>query len=529
MLTKSFVEKQAENTSSVQNQYKSISRAKPAVKNHAVRAIQLSKLTEMVLTDPDSVSREEFMQLQKAVGLRQALKFMEEGRRRKQLKKLGLAETEMKNHIAKNSKQSLSKIKAEAVQNADSVSLADENREKTIQLKKYDGKHLDSTKGKESIPDNLSSGLEKLSGIDLSDVKVHQNSDKPQQVGALAYTQGNDIHIAPGQEKHLPHEGWHVVQQKQGRVKPTLQMKSGEKINDDEALEKEADIMGSKASTLSTQSSGLQRQKSSQTNKESVIQKRNIFDSVFHAIRGKTEDIKKIAEIKKKAEISKTVAKAAKIAAEAVSKAIEDAKKRTTQLTFTKRNDLKNLELPDWEKKNVLAKDGTGKIVGIYPYYVMTGSKAPYKSDGGITIGYGHYIDRSKLKDSKESALLYQFVPKNAVISGYSSGDFLANKVPNSSYVPIDTINRLLDDDIKINVDAINDYFIKGNNSKNKKISLTQNKFDALVVYRYCTGHLGDKITDLLLSGNMNASDWTSAWSVDLQRNAYCQNLFFSN
>lgn len=35
------------------------------------------------------------------------------------------------------------------------------------------------------------------------------------------YSQGTDIHIGPGQEKHLPHEAWHVVQQKQGRVKPT--------------------------------------------------------------------------------------------------------------------------------------------------------------------------------------------------------------------------------------------------------------------------------------------------------------------
>ena len=77
-------------------------------------------------------------------------------------------------------------------------------------------------------PDNLRAGLEKLSGVELSDVKVHHNSHKPQQVGALAYTKGNDIHIAPGQEKYLPHEGWHAVQQKQGIVKPTLQMKAGE-------------------------------------------------------------------------------------------------------------------------------------------------------------------------------------------------------------------------------------------------------------------------------------------------------------
>ncbi len=96
------------------------------------------------------------------------------------------------------------------------------------------------------MPDNLKAGLEQLSGTDLSDVRVHRNSSKPEKVGALAYTQGKDIHVAPGQEKHLPHEGWHVVQQAQGRVKPTMQAK-GVPINDDEGLEREADVMGAKA------------------------------------------------------------------------------------------------------------------------------------------------------------------------------------------------------------------------------------------------------------------------------------------
>jgi hypothetical protein len=77
------------------------------------------------------------------------------------------------------------------------------------------------------MPDGLKSGLENLSGYSLDEVKVHYNSDKPSQLQALAYTQGTDIHVAPGQEQHLPHEGWHVVQQMQGRVQPTMQIKEG--------------------------------------------------------------------------------------------------------------------------------------------------------------------------------------------------------------------------------------------------------------------------------------------------------------
>lgn len=95
------------------------------------------------------------------------------------------------------------------------------------------------------LPDNLKTGIENLSGYSMDDVRVHYNSDKPAQLQALAYTQGTDIHVAPGQEKHLPHEAWHVVQQKQGRVQPTMQLQ-GVNINDNEGLEREADVMGGK-------------------------------------------------------------------------------------------------------------------------------------------------------------------------------------------------------------------------------------------------------------------------------------------
>ena len=95
------------------------------------------------------------------------------------------------------------------------------------------------------MPDNLKTGVESLSGINMSDVRVNYNSSKPAEVGALAYTQGTEIHVASGQEKHLPHEAWHVVQQKQGRVQLTTQVK-GLGINDDPSLEHEADMMGTK-------------------------------------------------------------------------------------------------------------------------------------------------------------------------------------------------------------------------------------------------------------------------------------------
>lgn len=100
---------------------------------------------------------------------------------------------------------------------------------------------------KTGLPDRLKIGIEKLSGYSMDDVRVHYNSDKPTQLQAYAYAQGMDIHVASGQEKHLSHEAWHVVQQMQGRVKPTMQMK-GVQINDDQRLEREADEMEQRAS-----------------------------------------------------------------------------------------------------------------------------------------------------------------------------------------------------------------------------------------------------------------------------------------
>jgi hypothetical protein len=96
------------------------------------------------------------------------------------------------------------------------------------------------------LPDDLKAGLETLSGFDLSALRVYKNSDKPAQLGALAYTQGSDIYVAPGQERHLPHEGWHAVQQMQGRVGITGKT-AGLPLNDEPGLEKEADRMGIRA------------------------------------------------------------------------------------------------------------------------------------------------------------------------------------------------------------------------------------------------------------------------------------------
>ncbi|MCP5053627.1 MAG: DUF4157 domain-containing protein [bacterium] len=89
--------------------------------------------------------------------------------------------------------------------------------------------------------------------MDFSDVNIHTNSSKAPAIGAIAYTQGNDIHFAPGAynpnssagKQLLGHELAHVVQQREGRVQPTTTV-NGLPVNDSPTLEKEADAMATK-------------------------------------------------------------------------------------------------------------------------------------------------------------------------------------------------------------------------------------------------------------------------------------------
>lgn len=201
---------------------KPLNRQRPAKKPN-VRSTDYRILMQWILTNPDSITQEEFMFFQSTVGYQQALRVMEEGRRRKQLQKVGVPAVETSRQPNRTNIQA--------------------------------GEDAPSGDG---LPENLKIGLENISGISLSDVKVHKNSEEPEKVGAQAYTQGTDIHIAPGQEKCLPHEGWHAVQQKQGRVEAEIQLKTGAAVNEDSKLEREACVMGARAERDGSESGAIQ-------------------------------------------------------------------------------------------------------------------------------------------------------------------------------------------------------------------------------------------------------------------------------
>jgi hypothetical protein len=196
---------QKDNSSSTSNQAKQI----PLMNgSHPAAMIQRSMIS------PQSLTYADVMQLQRAIGNRAVGQLMRE---------TGLT----------NSQPIQGKFEA-----AQREELLENTDEEPLQMKE---------ENKTGIPDQLKAEVESLSGIDMSDVRVHYNSDKPAGLGALAYTRGTDIHVAPGQEQHLPHEAWHVVQQAQGCVQPTMRMNGGVPVNDNPGLEHEADVMGERA------------------------------------------------------------------------------------------------------------------------------------------------------------------------------------------------------------------------------------------------------------------------------------------
>ncbi len=148
----------------------------------------------------------------------------------------------------------------------------------------YNQNPLQLKENKTGLTNALKANVEVLSGYSMDDVRIHYNSDKPRQLQALAYAQGTNIHIAPGQEKYLPHEAWHVVQQKQGRVQPTLLTKGMVAVNDNETLEKDADIMGEKALQLKANAPDVNATPSSSVHKAIAS-----YKTVTQFGRGKVE------------------------------------------------------------------------------------------------------------------------------------------------------------------------------------------------------------------------------------------------
>ncbi|OJJ16775.1 hypothetical protein BKI52_33255 [marine bacterium AO1-C] len=141
-----------------------------------------------------------------------------------------------------------------------------------------------------------------LTGVDVSDAQVHYNSNKPAQLKAEAYAQGNEVHLASGKEAHLGHELAHVVQQKQGRVQPTIQGNNGVGVNNDPKLEHEADVIGAQAMQAKTLESGkpLQQLPAQSSSTQLVAQCNGLVKDRLNVV-GETHDESNARRVEEKA------------------------------------------------------------------------------------------------------------------------------------------------------------------------------------------------------------------------------------
>ncbi len=141
-------------------------------------------------------------------------------------------------------------------------------------------------KANKNLPETLQTNLEASFDHDFSNVNIVKNSRRATDLNALAFTQGENIHFAPGQfnpgsesgSNLIGHEFTHVVQQRSGEVRPTSVLGKGLNLNQKSGLEAEADSLGKRAargeSIAKYQSPGLGIRNSLRTiqAKSSVVQ-----------------------------------------------------------------------------------------------------------------------------------------------------------------------------------------------------------------------------------------------------------------
>ncbi len=113
---------------------------------------------------------------------------------------------------------------------------------------------IPAAKGK--LPDEVQARASNIFSTNFDSVNILENSQMAQKMGAQAFTQGNNVHFAPGKYNPKSKEGMelighelaHIVQQRNGKVKPTG-VENGNAVNTDKGLEKEADEMGKKVAS----------------------------------------------------------------------------------------------------------------------------------------------------------------------------------------------------------------------------------------------------------------------------------------
>ena len=111
-----------------------------------------------------------------------------------------------------------------------------------------------SSIGSTPVSDNVSA----LTGVDVSDTKVHRDSELPAQVGAKAMAVGDTVFFGKGQDsaETMGHELAHIAQNKTGNA-PQVQASGLEVTAANSSYEDYADSVGAAAAKSSSQVSNM--------------------------------------------------------------------------------------------------------------------------------------------------------------------------------------------------------------------------------------------------------------------------------
>jgi hypothetical protein len=298
--------------------------------------------------------------------------------------------------------------------------------------------------GGQPLPTGLARGIERLSGVAMDDVRVHYGSHEPARVQAHAFTRGRTIHVAPGQEQHLPHEAWHVVQQSRGRVHADTQMR-GIGLSTSDSLEREADTMGARAAS----SSSIAMPGSTRTNLARPASNHDsapIQRKVGFEFQCRNLGVVELKKNKKEGTTTETPYKPDKGAAHAmtvspngwyltsdggepefvVEPAIEEGENKklaTVMNSMTK-------FAKDFGKKDIPLSNDKGKL------FKVTGLEDPLTADPQITAGiaYGRLLDLYELlaaRDPKRGSLTNAnaLLMQNKKVKHYTGDDIQLGKV----------------------------------------------------------------------------------------------------
>jgi len=275
------------------------------------------------------------------------------------------------------------------------------------QLKKSTKQSTTATKSKSSssMPDDVQAKMEQSFNQDFSNVNIHANSQQASDLGALAYTQGSDIHFAPGEysphsesgQELLGHELTHTIQQQERQVSPTVQ-KKGVAINDDSQLEKEADDFGKKAA----KGESIQRKASSSTASPKIAQ---LSPSPIGA--GEAEEEAPEVELSKEDKTAATEAAASEEKEKTNPESVWHIVGSNTWVYNYDEKAKKMLPAKDDKKAQIKMSQGA-KVDMLSETPITIGKKSYFKVKSGETTGYVGEAEISQFRDDIATQL-----PKN--------------------------------------------------------------------------------------------------------------------